>query len=520
TRNMATGASTADLAIIMVDARQGLMTQTRRHSYIASLFGIRHVVLAVNKMDLVGYDEALFNEIVSDYLTFAEGLNFKRVTCIPISALVGDNIIGHSENTPWYTGRTLLHHLETTRVDRDDESDAFRMPVQWVNRPNLDFRGYSGTVASGSIEPGTTVTAMPSGKSSVVDKIVTHDGELEKAHAGQAVTVTLCDEIDISRGDVLCLESDPVQVSNQMQANLLWMSETDMVPGRQYLLKSGARSTTCVVTKLKHKINVNTLESQSGKTLTLNEIGVANIKLHDKIAFDPYEDNRAMGNFVVVDRQTNETVGAGLFEFSLHRADNVVWHTLSVDKYHRSAIKHQKSCVLWMTGLSGSGKSTIANLLESRLHDMHRHTYILDGDNVRHGLNRDLGFVEADRVENIRRVGETAKLMADAGLIVIASFIAPFTRDRKMVRELLEPGEFIEVFVSTPLEECEKRDPKGLYIKARAGEIKNFTGIGSAYEEPTAAEIVLPTHELKPEEAIEKLIGYLEERGFLSAPDV
>ncbi|MEM7206299.1 MAG: sulfate adenylyltransferase subunit CysN [Pseudomonadota bacterium] len=520
TRNMATGASTADLAIILVDARQGLMTQTRRHSFIASLFGIRNIVLAVNKMDLVGYDESLFNEIASDYLTFAEGLNFSSITCIPMSALEGDNIMEHSANTPWYNGRTLMHHLETVSVDDDAESASFRLPVQWVNRPNLDFRGYSGTVASGTIEPGTAVTAMPSGKSSVVEKIVTYDGELDKAVAGQAVTLTLRDEIDISRGDVLCLESDPIQVSNQVQTHIVWMSENNLVPGREYLLKSGTRTTPCVVTQLKHKINVNTLESQSGKTLSLNEIGVANLKLGDKIAFDNYENNRATGNFIIVDRQSNETVGAGLIDFSLHRADNVVWHTLSVDKYRRSAIKQQKSCVLWMTGLSGSGKSTIANLLESRLHDANHHTYILDGDNVRHGLNKDLGFVEADRVENIRRVGETAKLMADAGLIVIASFIAPFAKDREMVRKLMEPGEFIEVFVSTPLDECEKRDPKGLYVKARAGEIKNFTGIGSDYEEPTDAEIVLPTHELKPEESVEQLVAYLEEKGFLTSPDV
>ena len=520
TRNMATGASTADLAVILIDARQGMMTQTRRHSFIASLLGIKHVVLAINKMDLVGYDESLFNEIRSDYLTFAEQLKFRDITCIPMSALAGDNIMEVSENTPWYSGPALMPHLESVEVTDNQKDKPFRLPVQWVNRPNLDFRGYSGTIAGGSVKPGDQVTVLPSGKSSTVERLVTLDGDLQTAAFGQAITLTLTDEIDISRGDIICSAEEPVQVSDQLQSHLVWMHDTAMVPGREYLLKSGTRTTSCVMTELKHKINVNTLESQSGKTLELNEIGVVNINLHNKIAFDPYQENRNTGNFIIIDRQTNETVGAGLFGFSLRRADNVVWQSLSVDKFRRSAIKHQKSCVLWMTGLSGSGKSTVANLLESRLHDMNRHTYILDGDNVRHGLNKDLGFVEADRVENIRRVGETAKLMADAGLITIVSFISPYARDRKMVRELLEPNEFIEVHISTPLEVCESRDPKGLYKKARAGEIKNFTGIGSDYEAPVAPDITIPTHEMKPEEAVEKLISYLEERGYLIAPEL
>ncbi len=518
TRNMATAASTADLAVILVDARQGLMTQTCRHSYIASLFGIKHLVLAVNKMDMVGYNEELFNEIRSDYLTFAEKLNVSDITCIPVSAQEGDNLVSASEHTPWYSGPSLLKHLENIEVVDSRRDQSFRLPVQWVNRPDLDFSGYSGTVVGGSIAPGEPIVVMPSGETSTVEKIVTADGNLSSAGTGQVITIALRDEIDISSGDVICAETDPIQTSDQLQAHILWMHDQPMVPGRQYTLKSGTRTTSCIVTELKHKINVDTLETQSAKTLQLNEIGVANLSLHDTIAFDPYEVNRNTGNFILVDRQSDLTVGSGLFDFSLRRADNVVWQSLSVDKFHRSAIKHQKSCVLWMTGLSGSGKSTIANMLEARLHDMNRHTYILDGDNVRHGLNRDLGFVEADRVENIRRVGETAKLMVDAGLITIVSFISPFAKDRDMARELLEPGEFFEIFISTPLDVCETRDPKGLYKKARAGEIKNFTGIGADYEAPVDPELSIPTHEISPEQAVEKLVDYLQERGFLTAP--
>ena len=520
TRNMATGASTADVAIMLIDARKGLLTQTRRHSFITSMFGIKHVLVAVNKMDLVDYDEATFNEIEKEYRKFAEALNFDDVTVVPVSALAGDNIMDASTKMPWYQGQTLLDYLETVEVDKSKDQKPFRMNVQWVNRPNLDFRGYSGTVAAGTIRAGDTISVLPSGKSSVVERIVTFDGDLQQAHAGQAITITLRDEIDISRGDILSSVENPVQVSDQLQAHILWMHDHALVQGRQYYLKTGARLVPCQITSLKHKINVNTLETQPGKTLDLNEIGVANLSLMDRIAFDPYSDCAETGNFILIDRQTNDTVGVGLFDFSLRRADNVVWQALTVDKFHRGAIKGQKPCVLWMTGLSGSGKSTIANMLESKLHDLNRHTYILDGDNVRHGLNRDLGFVEADRVENIRRVGEISKLMVDSGLITIVSFISPYLSERKMVRELLEPGEFIEVFIDTPIEVCEQRDPKGLYEKARLGEIRNFTGIDSAYEAPVSPDIRLDTTSLSAEESVEILVEYLEARGFLASPDV
>ncbi len=518
TRNMATGASAADLAVILIDARQGMLTQTRRHSYITSAFGIRKVVVAVNKMDLVDYDEATFKRIEAEYRQFAEQLDFTDIQVIPVSALAGDNIMASSDNMKWYDGPALLPYLEVVDVSENRESMPFRMGVQWVNRPNLNFRGFSGTIACGVVRPGDRVMAQPSGKSSTVESIVTYDGELKAAGPGEAVTITLTDEIDISRGDVLVAEGHPAQVSDQLQAHILWMNDHGLVPGRQYNLKCGSRQVPCVVTELKHRINVNTLETQPGKTLELNEIGVCNLSLTDKIVFEPYGENKEMGNFILVDRQTNDTVGVGLFDFSLRRADNVVWQALTVDRFHRSAIKHQRPCVLWMTGLSGSGKSTIANMLEARLHDMHRHTYVLDGDNVRHGLNRDLGFVEADRVENIRRVGEISKLMADAGLLTIVSFISPYINERKMVRDLCESGEFVEVFIDTPLEVCEQRDPKGLYKKARDGEIKNFTGIDSDYEPPTSPDIHVRTTELTPEENVDKIIEYLEAREFLRAP--
>lgn len=518
TRNMATGASAADLAVILVDARQGMLTQTRRHSYITSAFGIRKVVVAVNKMDLVDYDEATFKRIEAEYRQFAEQLEFTDIQVIPVSALAGDNIMAPSDNMSWYDGPALLPYLETVDVSENRESMPFRMAVQWVNRPNLNFRGFSGTIACGVVRPGDRVTVQPSGKTSTVESIVTYDGELRAAGPGEAVTITLEDEIDISRGDVLVAEAHPAQVSDQLQAHILWMNDHGLVPGRQYNLKCGTRQVPCVVTELKHRINVNTLETQPGKMLELNEIGVCNLSLTDKIVFEPYGDNKEMGNFILIDRQTNDTVGVGLFDFSLRRADNVVWQALTVDRFHRSAIKHQRPCVLWMTGLSGSGKSTIANMLEARLHDMHRHTYVLDGDNVRHGLNRDLGFVEADRVENIRRVGEISKLMADAGLLTIVSFISPYVNERKMVRDLCENGEFVEVFIDTPLEVCEARDPKGLYKKARDGEIKNFTGIDSDYEPPVSPDIHVRTTELTPEENVDKIIEYLEAREFLRAP--
>ena len=518
TRNMATGASNADVAVILVDARKGVLTQTRRHSYIASLFGIRDVVLAVNKMDLVGYDAGVFQQIVADYQHFAAQLGKLNVAAIPISALKGDNVTTPTTHMPWYQGPTLLQHLETVEVDKDLVKMPFRLPVQWVNRPNLDFRGFSGTVASGVVRPGDVVQALPSGQRSTVTRIVTFDGDLEEAQPGQAVTLVLADEIDVSRGDVISAADRPPQTSDQLAVHLLWMNDAPMYPGRQYYLKSGAHTVPCVVTELKHSVNVNTLETQPAKSLSLNEVGVANISLSHRLTFEPFKENQQLGNFILVDRQSNATVGAGLFDFSLRRADNIVWQALSVDKPHRAAIKHQRPVVIWMTGLSGSGKSTIANLLESRLHDLNRHTYILDGDNVRHGLNRDLGFTAADRVENIRRVGETARLMLDAGLITIVSFISPFRSERRMVRDLLEDGEFIEVFVDTPLDVCEQRDPKGLYKRARAGEIQNFTGIDSEYQPPESPELHIRTVDTSPEQAVDRVMAYLDEHEVLRGP--
>jgi len=518
TRNMATGASGADLAVMMVDARKGILTQTKRHSYIVSLFGIKQVVVAVNKMDLVNYDESIFRIIEDEYREFASGLaEDLDIVCIPMSALKGDNITEGSDNMPWYKGGTLMDHLETVNVEPGEETHAFRMPVQWVNRPNLDFRGFSGTIAGGIVRPGDEVMALPSGQRSKVARIVTMDGDLAQATRMDAVTITLEDEIDISRGDVICAARDPLQLSDQLSVHLLWMHDEELFPGRQYYLKSGSRSVSCVVTDLKHRISVNSLETHAAKKLELNEVGVANISLSDKIAFEPFTDNRSLGSFILVDKQTNATVGVGLFDFSLRRADNVVWQALDVNKGSRSTLKHQKPCVIWMTGLSGSGKSTIANILEGQLHAMHRHTYTLDGDNVRHGLNRDLGFTEADRVENIRRVGETSRLMVDAGLITIVAFISPFQSDRRMVRDLMDAGEFIEVFVDTPLEVCEQRDPKGLYRKARAGEIANFTGISSDYERPAHPEVHLRTEDMSPEDAAAQIMAYLEERGILNS---
>ncbi len=517
TRNMATGASNAEVAVILIDARKGVLTQTRRHSYIASLFGIRDLVLAVNKMDLVGYDQAVYDRIVAEFREFAGQLSGElRITGVPMSALKGDNVTVPSERMPWYRGPTLLAHLESVQVGRDLVSRPLRMPVQWVNRPNLDFRGFSGTIASGTVRPGDAVQALPSGVRSTVSRIVTFDGDLDEAQPGQSVTLVLADEIDISRGDVIAAAQAPPQTSDQLAVHLLWMSDAPMYPGRQYYLKTGTRTVSCVVTELKHSVNVNTLKTQPAKSLGLNELGVANISLSQRVAFEPVSEQSELGSFILIDRQSNATVGAGLFDFSLRRADNIVWQALTVDKPHRAAIKHQRPVVIWMTGLSGSGKSTIANLLESRLHDLNRHTYVLDGDNVRHGLNRDLGFTAADRVENIRRVGEAAKLMVDAGLITIVSFISPFRSERRMVRDLLDDGEFIEVFVDTPLEVCEQRDPKGLYKRARAGEIANFTGIDSEYQPPEAPELHIRTTEVNPEQAAQQLLSYLEQRGVLA----
>ena len=515
TRNMATGASSAELAVILIDARKGILTQTRRHSYIVSLFGIREVVLAVNKMDLVDYDQAVFDGIVADYRAFATELGELNVTAIPISALRGENVTSHADWMPWYQGPTLLSYLETVNVTSVLNQQPFRLPVQWVNRPDSEFRGFSGTIAGGQIAPGDRVRILPAGTSSTVSRLVTFDGDLDHASAGQAVTVVLADEVDVSRGDVIAAATDPCLTSDQFAVHLLWMQEQALFPGRQYYLKAGARTVPCVITDLKHKVNVNTLERQPAKRLEMNEIGVGNLSLSERIAFDSYQDNRTLGSFILIDRQSFETVGAGLLDFSLRRADNVHWQALSVDKAHRSALKHQRPCIIWLTGLSGSGKSTIANLLEARLSDSHRHTYVLDGDNVRHGLNRDLGFTEADRVENIRRVGETAKLMVDAGLITIVSFISPFISERRMVRELVADNEFIEVFVDTPLEVCEQRDPKGLYRKARAGEIANFTGIDSEYQPPEDAELVLHTVDETPAESVDRVMRLLESRGML-----
>ena len=516
TRNMATGASNADVAVILIDARKGVLTQTRRHSFIVSLFGIRDVVLAVNKMDLVGYSESVYRQIVEDYRQFARALGGLNIQPIPLSALKGDNVMAPSPDLAWYEGPTLLEYLETVRVDEDLAAQPFRMPVQWVNRPNLDFRGFAGTISSGLVSPGDRVRVLPSGVESTVQRVVTYDGDLAEASPGQAVTLVLADEIDISRGDVLAAANAPPQATDQLAVHVLWMSENPMYPGRQYYLKTGTRTVPCVVTELKHTVNVNTMETQPAKLLALNEVGVANISLGQRLAFEPFSSNHELGSFILIDRQSNATVGAGLFDFSLRRADNIVWQALTIDKAHRAALKHQKPCVIWLTGLSGSGKSTIANLLESRLHDLSRHTCILDGDNVRHGLNRDLGFTEADRVENIRRVGETAKLMVDAGLITIVSFISPFRSERRMVRGLLEPEEFIEVFVDTPLAICEQRDPKGLYLRARAGEIQNFTGIDSDYQAPEQPELHIRTVESSPAEAAEQILRYLNDKGLIS----
>ena len=515
TRNMATGASNSELAVILVDARKGVLTQTRRHAYIASLLGIRHVVLAVNKIDLVDFSKETFDSIVEEFENFAKQLNFLSLTPIPLSARYGDNVIGRSANMPWYAGASLLEHLETVNVESALAEKPFRMPVQWVNRPNLDFRGFSGTIASGRIKPGASVVVAGSGRTTEVTRVVTMDGDLEEAVAGQAVTLTLADEVDISRGDVLAPAAERPEVSDQFAAHVLWMTDDEMLPGRQYLLKIGARTVPASITELKHKIDVNTLDHSAAKTLALNEVGYGNLSLAQPIAFDPYAENRDTGGFILIDRFSNNTVGAGMIDFGLRRATNVHWQALDVDKVARAELKGQKPAVLWFTGLSGSGKSTIANLVERKLFAEGRHTYLLDGDNVRHGLNRDLGFTDADRVENIRRVGEVAKLFTDSGLIVLVSFISPFRSERRMARDLVEQGEFIEVFVDTPIELCMQRDPKGLYQKARAGEIKNFTGVDSPYEPPEAAELVLRTADSTAEKLADEMVSYLRSRAII-----
>ncbi len=515
TRNMATGGSNSELAVILVDARKGVLTQTCRHAYIVSLLGIRHVVLAVNKIDLVDYSRDVFEKIVSNFKAFSKNLGFTDLVAIPISARFGDNVIEKSRNTPWYDGPAFLHHIETVDVETALAEKPFRMPVQWVNRPNLDFRGFSGTIVSGRVRAGDRVVVAKSGRESRVKRIVTMDGDLEEAAAGAAVTLTLADEIDISRGDVLCEPSSRPEVSDQFAAHVLWMVDDEMLPGRQYLLKIGAASVPATISELKHKVDVNTLDHFAAKTLQLNEVGYLNISTSQPIAFDPYRENRDTGAFILVDRFTNATAGAGMIDFGLRRATNVHWQALNVNKGVRAGLKGQRPAVLWFTGLSGSGKSTIANVVEQKLFMQGRHTYMLDGDNVRHGLNRDLGFTDVDRVENIRRVAEAARLFCDAGEIVLVSFISPFRSERRMARELLEKGEFIEIFVDTPIEICMQRDPKGLYQKAKAGEILNFTGIDSPYEPPELADLTLNTVGTTPDELADEVIDYLRDRGFI-----
>ncbi len=505
TRNMATGASTADLAVVLVDARKGLLTQTRRHSYIVSLLGIRHVLLAVNKMDLAGYAQPRFEEIAEGYRALAAQLGIDNVTCIPVSALQGDNILAHSTAMPWYAGATVLEHLEGVEIDRAGKDIGFRMPVQWVSRPDQNFRGFAGTISSGSITPGSQVMALPSGRRSAIARIVTADGDLAEASAGQAVTLTLADEIDASRGDTLAAASTPCEVSDQFAAHLLWLDDQRLLPGRPYWLKMGSRTVGATITEIKHKIDVNTQEELAAKHLELNEVAFCNLYLDQLVPFESYDHSRELGAFILIDRQSNATVAAGTLSFALRRAGNIHWQHVDVDKGARALIKAQKPRCLWFTGLSGSGKSTIANLVEKQLLSRARHTYLLDGDNVRHGLNKDLGFTDEDRVENIRRVAEVAKLMVDAGLIVLVSFISPFRAERQMARSLFDEGEFLEVFVDTPLEVAERRDVKGLYAKARAGQLRNFTGIDSPYEPPLSAEVVLQT----ADESAEQLAGHV-----------
>ncbi len=519
TRNMVTGASTADVAVILIDARKGVLTQTRRHSYIVSLLGIKHVVLAINKMDLMSFSQETFDTIVQEYRDFAEQIGLRDIVAIPLSALKGDNMIERSTRTPWHKGPTLMEYLETVEIEDDLQSKPFRLPVQWVNRPNQNFRGFAGTIATGVVRVGDAIRALPSGRQSRVARIVTHDGDADQAVAGQSITLTLTDEIDVSRGDVIASASAPPSVADQFQSTIIWMHEEPMLPGRPYLIKIGTRVVTGSITAPKYKVNVNTLEHLAAKQLELNEIGVCNISLDRPVAFDPYTENREMGGFILIDKLSNDTVGAGLLSYALRRAENIHWQALDVNKQARAALKGQRACVLWFTGLSGAGKSTVANLVEKRLHALGRHTYTLDGDNVRHGLNKDLGFTDADRVENIRRVAEVSKLMVDAGLIVLVSFISPFRSERRLARELMQPGEFFEVFVDTPIEEAEKRDPKGLYKKARRGELKNFTGIDSPYEPPEHPEIHLRTALFSPEQAAEEILTRLRDAGMLYVAD-
>ena len=510
TRNMVTGASTADLAVILIDARKGVLTQTRRHSYLAHLLGIRNVVLAVNKMDLVDYDCTVFSSIVAEYRDFADRIGIGEVTAIPISGFRGDNITAPSPNMPWYTGPVLIDHLERVPIAADtDQARPFRMPVQWVNRPNLDFRGFAGQIASGVVRPGDPVRILPSGKTSTLSRIVTLDGDLEQAVAGQSVTLCLADEVDCSRGDVIAAAASPPQVADQFEATLIWMGEEPLLPGRAYWLKLGTRTVSVTVQPPKYEINVNTLDHLAARTLELNAIGVAEITTDRPIVFEPYADSRTLGGFILIDKLTHATVAAGMLHFSLRRAQNVHWQALDISRDMRAVQKGQRPRVVWFTGLSGSGKSTIANLVEKKLYSLGLHTFLLDGDNVRHGLNKDLGFTETDRIENIRRVGEVARLMTDAGLIVLTAFISPFRAERAMVRAMMADGEFLEVFVDTPLEVAEARDVKGLYAKARAGQLRNFTGIDSPYEAPEAPDLRIDTTVTTPDEAAEQIVAWL-----------
>jgi len=510
TRNMVTGASTADLAVILIDARKGVLTQTRRHSYLAHLIGIRNIVLAVNKMDLVDYDQAVFDGIVKDYTEFARSIGIEQFVPIPISGFKGDNITGLSDNTPWYKGPALMEHLETVEVDQvSDQLKPFRMAVQWVNRPNLDFRGFSGQIATGTVRKGDAIRVLPSGKTSAVSRIVTLNGDLDIAVAGQSVTLCFADEVDCSRGDVIAASDNPPQAADQFEATIVWMADEEMLPGRPYWLKIGTQTVTATVQQPKYQVNVNTMEHLAAKTLDLNAIGIANLSTDRQIVFEPYEANRTLGGFILIDKITNATVAAGMLHFSLRRAQNVHWQATDVSRDFHAGLKNQKPAVLWFTGLSGAGKSTIANLVEKKLARMNRHTFLLDGDNVRHGLNKDLGFTDADRVENIRRVGEVARLMTDAGLIVITAFISPFRAEREMVRQMMQPGEFIEVHIDTPLADAEARDVKGLYKKARAGDLKNFTGIDSPYEAPEDPEIRIDTTAMTADEAAEAIVARL-----------
>mgnify|MGYP002624155721 CR=1 FL=1 len=515
TRNMATGASTASLAIVMIDARKGVLTQTMRHSYLVSLLGITKVILAVNKMDLVDYSQDIFTAIQTTYEQFARKLQFDEVVCIPVSALKGDNVFFRSPNTDWFHGPTIMGHLETVDIISNALQQPFRMPVQWVNRPNLDFRGFSGTIASGTVKPGDKLVAPSSGQTTTVSRIVTFDGDVESAETGQSITLILEDEIDVSRGELLSAVQARPTTADQFEATIIWMHDDPLLPGRKYLLKAGTRTIPAQVTELKYKVNINTLEHLATKTLKLNEVGICNVSLNQPISFDPYRENRQTGSFILIDHYTNATIGAGVIDFALRRADNIHWQSVEIHKNVRASLKGQKPFILWFTGLSGAGKSTIANMVEKKLHSLGRHTYLLDGDNVRHGLNRDLGFTDADRVENIRRVAETAKLMVDAGLIVLVSFISPFRSEREMARMLVEQGEFLEVFIDTPLKICEQRDAKGLYKKARAGQLKNFTGIDSPYERPENAEIRIEGASHTAKQATMTIVQALETQGLI-----